>query len=75
MTTTIKKGDLVWITANDHSPVPDKALFGVVMNKIDENWFRIYSSYWTSCGEKTNIQDFPSQMLRRVSPDENRRAD
>jgi len=64
--TTINKGDLVWIDhcfSKSSSTQPTK---GEVVSKIDDNWFRIYSSYQTDTGLKTNIQDFPSQMLRKI---------
>ena len=66
----IEVGDLVWILANSHSnPFAgpnDMTIKGVVMSQLDESWYRVYSSYRTSAGEKTNIQDFPSSMLSKV---------
>ena len=71
--TGIEVGDLVWITSSEHmSRLKREITKGIVLSKIDDSWFRVYSSYWTSVGEKTNIQDFPAQMLKRVHKNENR---
>ena len=70
MTTGIKVGDLVLISAAGNIKPPANSMRGVVMSKIDESWFRVYSSYWTSLGEKTNIQDFPETMLKKVYENE-----
>ena len=70
MTTAIKPGDLVWIVSDFYTRPNSSSVKGEILFKIDENWFRVYSSYWTSTGEKTDIQDLQSQMLRRIYEDE-----
>ena len=71
MKTTIENGDLVWIVPDAHGAPDQLSVRGVVMSTIDENWFRVYSSYWTSVGEKTSIQDFPSHMLKKIVYEDN----
>jgi hypothetical protein len=70
VTTVIKTGDHVWILSDFFVRPASSSIRGEVLSKIDENWFRIYSSHQTIEGEKTNIQDLPSEMLRRVYDDE-----
>ncbi len=73
MVTKFKPGDLVWITAGlKANPVEglDYALRGVIMSKIGEDWFRIYSTYHSHAGEvRTKIQDLPDHMLKRIYAD------
>ena len=64
--TEIKKGDLVWILANPQTDPHKMTLRGVVLNTIDGGWCRVFSSYWTSAGERTSIKDFPESMLKRI---------
>ena len=61
---SLGRGDLVWITDDASKLVRDEliATKGIVLSKIDTDWFRVYMSW----NKKTRIADFPKHMLKKI---------
>ena len=60
----LKIRELVFITPTTMPPRSrnEYATQGVIMSKIEPDWYRVYMSW----GDRTRIAEFPGHMLKKV---------
>ena len=60
----LKIGELVFIATTTMPPrgSSEYATRGIVMSKIEPDWYRVYMSW----GDKSRIAEFPEHMLEKI---------